>query len=89
MNDLLILTLFNTLIGEFFCNNGNRYEGEWKNDNMHGQGRKSDWLNDLLILTLFNTLITGKFFYNNGDKYEGEWEAGWINGKGNKFNSKG
>jgi len=27
--DLLILTLFNTLIGEFFFNNGDRYEGEF------------------------------------------------------------
>jgi len=88
LNDLLILTLFHTLIGEFFYNNGDRYEGEFIDDKMHGQGKKSDWLNDLLILTLFNTLI-GKFFCNNGDKYEGEWEEGWINGKGKKFDSKG
>jgi len=84
LNDLLILILFNTLIGKFFNSDGERYEGEWKDGMKHGQGKKSD----LLILTFFNTLI-GEFFSNNGDKYEGEWEAGWINGKGNKFNSKG
>jgi len=29
-SDLLILTLFNSSIGKFFCNNEDRYEGEWK-----------------------------------------------------------
>ena len=85
----MILTLFNVIAGKFFYHNGDRYEGEWKDDNMHGQGNKSDLLNDLLILTLFNNIFVGKFFCNNGDKYEGEWEGGWINGKGKKFNSKG
>ena len=75
---------FNTLIGEFFYNNEERYEGEWKDDKKHGQGKKSDWLNDLLILTLFNTLITGKFFYNNGNRYEGEWKGDNMHGQGKK-----
>ena len=75
-------------IGKYFYNDGNRYEGEFKDDKKHGQGKKSYLLNDLLILTLFNTFI-GKFFCNNEDRYEGEGEAGWINGKGKKFNSKG
>jgi len=44
LNDLLILSLFNTLIiGKFFYNNGDRYEGEWKDNNMHGQGKKK-WM---------------------------------------------
>jgi len=38
--DLLILTLFDDLIGKRFRNNGDRYEGEWKNDHRHGQGKK-------------------------------------------------
>ena len=80
--------MFDTFIGKLFCNNGDRYEGEWKDNEKHGQGKKSDLLNDLLILTLFNTFI-GKYFCPNGDRYEGEWEVGWINGKGKKFNSKG
>jgi len=43
LNDLLILTLFNTLIlGKFFYNDGERYEGEWKDGMKHGQGKKSD-----------------------------------------------
>ena len=38
--DLLILTLFDDSIGIYFWNNGNRYEGEWKDGNKHGQGKK-------------------------------------------------
>jgi len=37
-NDLLILTLSNTLIGKYFYNDEGRYEGEWKNGKKHGQG---------------------------------------------------
>ena len=83
MNDLLLLILFNALIGKYFWNDGDRYEGEWKNGNKHGQGNKSDWLNDLLILTLFNAWI-GKFFQNNGDRYEGEWKDDMKQGQGSK-----
>jgi len=38
--DLLIQTLFDDSIGKWFWNNGNRYEGEWKDDKKHGQGKK-------------------------------------------------
>jgi len=37
---LLILTLFDNSKGEWFGNNGNRYEGEYKDDKRHGQGKK-------------------------------------------------
>jgi len=37
------------LIGKYFWNDGRRYEGEWKDDNKHGQGKESD----LFILTFF------------------------------------
>ena len=37
----LILTLFDDSIGVFFGNNGNIYEGEYKDGKRHGQGRKS------------------------------------------------
>jgi len=29
------------LIGKIFWNDGTIYEGEWENDKMHGQGKKS------------------------------------------------
>jgi len=38
--DLLILTMIDDLIGKLFGNNGDRYEGEFKDDKMHGQGKK-------------------------------------------------
>ena len=44
LNDLLILTLFNTFIGKYFWNNGDRYEGEFKDGKRHGQGKKSDFI---------------------------------------------
>jgi len=41
LNDLLILTLFNTLItGKFFYNNGDKYEGEWEAGWINGKGNK-------------------------------------------------
>ena len=88
MNDLLILKLFNIFIGKYFFNDGARYEGEWKDDKKHGQGKKSYLLNDLLILTLLNSFI-GEFFCKNGERYEGKWKSGWINGSGKKFNPIG
>jgi len=42
-------------IGKLFWNNGERYEGEWKDGKANGQGKKCYLLNDLLILTLFNS----------------------------------
>jgi len=39
---LLILTLFNTLIGKFFCNDGNIFEGEWEAGWINGKGKKFD-----------------------------------------------
>ena len=40
LNDLLILTLFNIFTGKYFQNDGGRYEGEWKDGNTNGQGKK-------------------------------------------------
>jgi len=37
LNALFIILCF---IGEYFGNNGNRYEGEWKDGKYHGQGKK-------------------------------------------------
>jgi len=38
----LILTLFNVSIGTYYLNNGDRYEGEWKEGYINGKGRKFD-----------------------------------------------
>jgi len=41
-SSFLLYALFIILcfIGEYFWNNGNRYEGEWKDGEYHGQGKK-------------------------------------------------
>jgi len=31
--------LFKLKTGKFFCNDGSRFEGEWKDDKMNGQGK--------------------------------------------------
>jgi len=36
----LILTLFDDSIGEWFGANGDRYNGEWKDNKKHGMGKK-------------------------------------------------
>jgi len=33
--------LFNASIGKFFWNDGEKYEGEWRDGKMHGQGKKN------------------------------------------------
>jgi len=38
--DLLILTLFDDSIGKLFWNNGDKYEGKFKDGKEHGQGKK-------------------------------------------------
>jgi len=42
LNDSLIFTLFNVSIGKKFWNNGDRYEGEWKDCKKHGKDKKRD-----------------------------------------------
>jgi len=71
--------LFNPLIGEYFKNNGDRYEGEWKNGEFNGQGKKSC----LLFFILFHALI-GKIFWRRGSRYEGKWRNGRLHGQGKK-----
>jgi len=45
--------LFDDLKGKQFWNNGNRYEGEWKDGNMNGQGKKTSYYFVKLILAFF------------------------------------
>jgi len=68
--------LFIALIGKLFWNNGDRYEGECKDGNPHGQGKKSALLNYLLILTYCSFALIGEFFWNFGGRYEGEYKDG-------------
>jgi len=50
-----------SIVGKFFWNDGDRYEGEWKDGKAHGQGNKSALLNDLLILKIIHYFIRQVF----------------------------
>ena len=39
---LLIFKLFDDSIGKWFGNSGDRYEGEWKDGQKNGQGKKKE-----------------------------------------------
>lgn len=56
-------------IGTYNYLHGDKYEGEWRNDEKNGKGKHS-----------FN--VIGVLTYSNGDKYEGEFSANKKNGKG-------
>lgn len=59
---------------------GTEYDGDWKNDNMHGQGRltfKPEKKGEQGIIyegTFFEGIqqVEGKLFYPNGDFYQGQ-----------------
>ena len=53
MYDLLIVTSHCELLGIFFYSCGNRYEGEWKEGNKHGQG-----MNKIAIVWFIDSNIT-------------------------------
>jgi len=36
----IIIAIFDDSIGEYFWNNGDRYEGEWKDSKKHGKGKE-------------------------------------------------
>jgi len=40
LKDILVLTLLNVFIGQIFFKTGERFELEWKDDEMHDQGKK-------------------------------------------------
>ena len=59
------------LLGICYYPNGNKYEGEFKDEMPHGIGNSLNYL--------------GKYYAADGSKYEGEWENGKVQGKGTKF----
>ena len=71
--------------GTYTWENGDEYDGDWKNNKMHGLGtyyyKKSgskydgDWKNNKMH-------GFGTFYWNDGDKYVGEWVNGKRAGEG-------
>jgi hypothetical protein len=76
--------------GVFLCD-GNRYEGEWKDDKQEGRGvmryydgskYEGEWRYD-------DKEGKGIMIYSGGSKYEGEWKNDKMEGKGSLIYSDG
>ena len=71
--------------------NGYKYNGEWKEDLLHGQGKFIFKSGDVYEGELKDGKYNGqgKYISKDGDVYEGEWKDGEINGQGKKtYNNK-
>ena len=67
-------------LGKYFWKSGDRHEGEFKDGNVHGQGKKSYLLNDFYWFWTLSNAFLGEYFWNSGDRYEGEWRDNNIHG---------
>jgi hypothetical protein len=70
--------------GSFIADNGNKYEGEWRNDKRKGQGKATYNTGDVYSGSWKNCKRHGygTMYIENGDIYEGSWEQGFKNGPG-------
>jgi hypothetical protein len=71
--------------GTYYYADGDKYEGEWKEDKRHGKGvvtyagqngtisekYDGDWVDGKMH-------GFGKYYYNDGGVYEGEWFEGQV-----------
>ena len=65
-----MVIIFN-IIGIYYYADGNRYDGEWSNNEKKGRGNLN--------------LLVGILYYIDGGRYEGEWKNNKKFGKGNSF----
>lgn len=70
--------------GVFVAENGNEYEGEWKNDKRDGEGTAKYNTGDVYIGSWKNCKRHGRgtMYIENGDVYEGMWDNGFKDGPG-------
>jgi len=70
--------------GVFVADNGNEYEGEWKNDKREGHGKAKYNTGDVYIGNWKNCKRHGHgtMYIENGDAYEGGWNNGFKDGPG-------
>ena len=75
--------------GTYFYEDGNKYDGEWKNDKMEGRGTYTWKGGDRYTGKYRNNKREGHgiYFYENGNKYVGEWKKGKKNGLGTQINT--
>lgn len=82
--------------GVFYYNNGDKYEGEWKNDKTHGKGiifyhdnEERDRISYHGDFKDGNIEGIGVLEWKNGSKYEGELKNDKRHGKGKIYMSNG
>ena len=65
--------------GLFVADNGNEYEGEWKNDKRDGSGKATYNTGDIYIGNWKNCKRNGMgtMYIENVDVYEGGWKSGY------------
>ena len=70
--------------GIYYYYNGNKYEGDWENDEIKGKGIYYYKNGDRYEGDLKNNKREGKgiYYYKNGDRYEGECKDDKAEGKG-------
>lgn len=64
--------------------NGDTYQGAWRNNRPHGQGRYLTLKGDEYAGTFHNGRFQGEgtFRFSNGDVYQGQWQDGQMHGRG-------
>lgn len=80
------------IIGLCYYENGDKYDGDWKNGKREGRGNQSfavgtkyegEWKNDKMNGRGKIFTILGLCVYSNGNKYEGDWKNDQMEGHGN------
>ena len=77
--------------GIYYYYNGNKYEGDWENDEIKGKGIYYYKNGDRYEGECKDDKAEGKgiFYYNNGDKFEGYWKNNKKDGKGIMYYNNG
>ena len=78
---------FDDCYGSYEWDTGDKYVGEWKDDNMNGQGTYYYASGDEYIGEIKDGIMHGQgtYSYVNGDKHEGNYKDGDKHGQGTYF----
>ena len=78
---------FHNCFGTFIDADGDKYVGEWKDDELHGQGTYTFASGDKYVGEWKDGLPNGQgtYTYADGDKYVGEWKDGKRQGQGTLY----
>ena len=74
----------NNCYGISILSNGDKYNGEWKDNKVHGHGAWNYGYRNKYIGQFKDNKRNGQgtYTYSNGDKYEGKWKDNKAHGQG-------